>query len=97
MNRQASLPASPDCRKLVLMHVHLQFPEGISPMDGAGFSDPILELTRRCGDDVGYAFELASEMTEAEARQVLEAIDETEAEQRASDIVDRLRRQGHAL
>jgi hypothetical protein len=53
------------------------------------FTDPVLELARRCG-----VFELASEVNDEQAWLVLEAIDETEAEMRASSLARDLRAAG---
>jgi hypothetical protein len=58
------------------------------------FTDPVLELARRCGGDVGDVFELASEVNDEQAWLVLEAIDETEAEMRASSLARDLRAAG---
>jgi hypothetical protein len=61
------------------------------------FTDPVLELARRCRSDdgdVGYVFDLASEVDDEQARLVLEAIDETEAEMRASSLARDLRAAG---
>jgi hypothetical protein len=65
-------------------------------MDDERFTDPVLELASRCGDYPGNVLEFA-DTTAEEARQVLEALDEVEAEMAASDIASRLRRQGHTL
>lgn len=57
------------------------------------YQDPILELANRT--DLGSVLDLAP--TEEEARTVLEAEDEFEAEERAASIAGNLRRMGHAL
>lgn len=53
------------------------------------FADPVLELARRTGGDV---FDLAA--TDEEASQVLEVLDEVDAELEAGDLAARLRRGG---
>ncbi|MGH3191739.1 MAG: hypothetical protein ACRDPY_28305 [Streptosporangiaceae bacterium] len=61
------------------------------------FTDPVLELTRRCGGDVGNfddVLEFAGDMTSAEAATVLEVLDELEAEERAAGLAGDLRRAG---
>lgn len=65
-------------------------------MDGEGFSDPVLELTRRIGDYPGDVLEFA-DVSDEEAELVLATLDEVDAEEAASDIASRLRQQGHTL
>jgi hypothetical protein len=62
-------------------------------MDGYGFTDPVLELTRRLGDYPGDVLEFAG-TTDEEARQVLEVLDEVEAEEQAAELAGDLRAAG---
>jgi hypothetical protein len=55
------------------------------------FTDPVLELAART--DLAGVLDLAP--TDQEARDVLEAMAEAEAEQRTGAILGRLRREGH--
>jgi len=61
------------------------------------FDDPFLELAHRQSGDPTEVIDLAADMTEAEANEVIEAIDEVDAEMEAASIVGRLRQMGHRL
>jgi hypothetical protein len=78
------------------MHVHEIYLKG-KPVDDGRFQDPVLELNRRLGGDVGDIISLAGEITDADAEIALSVLDEVEAEERAASIVATLRRQGHTL
>lgn len=58
------------------------------------FEDSVLEVMARLGDG---GIELAGEMTDEEADELIDALDHAEAEETARDIAGRLRAQGHIL
>jgi hypothetical protein len=59
------------------------------------YKDPVIELAGRTGTDI---MDLVGDgVTDEEAAQVLEVLDELAAEEKAGDIASRLRRAGHVL
>jgi hypothetical protein len=58
------------------------------------FTDPVLELVRRCGGDAGDVFELASQISDDDARDQLRLLDEAEAEETAAGLKEHMRRGG---
>lgn len=61
------------------------------------YEDSYLELAHRLDGDPLDTYELATEMSADEAELCLQVLDELAAEEQASDIVSRLRQQGHTL
>lgn len=58
------------------------------------FADPVLELAHRLGGDAGDVYDLATEVTDDQARDALEALDEAEAAEKAVNLATRLRKAG---
>lgn len=78
------------------MHVHPQERQDDMARQRT-YQDPALELTHRLTGDPVATYELASDMTDEEAEEVIAALDEVEAEEKARGIVSSLRQQGHVL
>lgn len=57
------------------------------------FDDPVLQLALRCGDYPSSVLEFA-DTTDEEARQVLEVLDEVEADEKAAGLAASMRRAG---